>query len=68
MKKAALSVEDQCPHCQAKNKFAEIDYGSLTLDYGQSVYYPAHCTVCGGDFREYYTLVFDGQYITEEGK
>lgn len=43
-----------CPLCGSD----DIDYDSLEMGTGMSVYYPAFCNNCKGTFKEFYSLEF----------
>ena len=48
---------EECPFCRSGN----VSYEALELDE-ESVYYPVTCDKCGKEYKEYYNLVFDGNY------
>jgi len=61
MKRVKESEAGVCPTCGSYN----IDYESLEIDSGDSVYYPAICEKCGQEFREYYDMTFNTHYVEE---
>lgn len=52
---------EECPFCKSE----KVSYEALEIEEDW-VYYPVTCDKCGKEYREYYNLVFDGNYGEEE--
>jgi len=61
MKLAENSVSGECPNCNSN----ELEYiGSIELN-NEGIYFNVKCEKCGCEYREYYILEFDGNYLPE---
>lgn len=48
-----------CPKCGSDN----LNYGSIDVVDGDSVYFPVECQECGLQYEEHHALTFKENYI-----
>lgn len=63
MKEEYSTVEGVCPHCGSSN----VEWEGYDND-GERLYYRATCNVCGCEFLDVFTIVFEKKEVTKEGR
>lgn len=62
-----MKKENVCPNCGLEVPEGEIEVEDSGIEDG-SYYYQLSCTECHCTFRQYYKLVWDGNYLIFDPK